>query len=271
MAIALRELSPIAGGQSVADPALDVPYMLTGEEDLITTLAYFEANVPAVYAGLPLRDYSFQHEGAGLWTITAHFRKREPQAVETTRWRIQTGGGSTKITQSKSTINRYVASGTAPDFKGAIGVTPDGIDGVEIRIPQFRFTGQRKVDIANITSAYIDAIYQATAKVNSNSQLVAFFGVAPITFPAGTLLLDDVQIDQQSEDYVDLTCAFIAEPNRTGLTVGDITGIAKDGHDYLWVRYREKEDTASKRMVKIPDSVHVERVYDRTSFAFLGL
>jgi hypothetical protein len=51
--------------------------------------------------------------------------------------------------------------------------------------------------------------------------------------------------------------------------VGSITGIAKSGWDYLWVRYADAED--QKVLVKQPIAVYVERVYESGNFAGLGI
>jgi hypothetical protein len=44
-------------------------------------------------------------------------------------------GGTQHITQSLATIQKYAAAGTAPDFGGAIGVTHDSVEGVDITVP----------------------------------------------------------------------------------------------------------------------------------------
>ena len=58
---------------------------------------------------------------------------------------------------------------------------------------------------------------------------------------------------------------------KTGLTVGDITGIDKKGWEYMWVRYADAEDTTAKAIVKKPVAVYVEKVYDAGNFADLGI
>ena len=56
-----------------------------------------------------------------------------------------------------------------------------------------------------------------------------------------------------------------------GLTVGSMTGIAKRGWDYLWIRYADVEDPDAKMLVKRPLSVYIEQVYPYTNFAGLGI
>jgi hypothetical protein len=57
----------------------------------------------------------------------------------------------------------------------------------------------------------------------------------------------------------------------TGLAVGPITGIAKKGWEYLWVRYADVEDTGAKMLVKRPIAAYVEQVYEYANFAGLGI
>jgi hypothetical protein len=57
-----------------------------------------------------------------------------------------------------------------------------------------------------------------------------------------------------------VTFNFAASPNRTDLTVGDITGISKKGWEYMWVRYQDAEDATAKALVKKPVAVYIEKV-----------
>ena len=60
-------------------------------------------------------------------------------------------------------------------------------------------------------------------------------------------------------------------PNKTGLTVGDITDIDKKGWEYMWVRYADAEDATAKAIVKKPVAVYVEKVYEEGDFSGLGI
>jgi hypothetical protein len=58
--------------------------------------------------------------------------------------------------------------------------------------------------------------------------------------------------------------------NASGLTIGDIAGITKKGHELAWIAYKDYEDTTSdpgKTLPgKKPKAVYVERVYDTIAF-----
>ena len=57
----------------------------------------------------------------------------------------------------------------------------------------------------------------------------------------------------------------------TRLVVGPITGIAKKGWEYMWVRYADSEDTVAKAIVKKPIAAYIEKVYDEGDFSLLGI
>jgi hypothetical protein len=74
-----------------------------------------------------------------------------------------------------------------------------------------------------------------------------------------------------SDDAWALTFRFAASPNRQDLTVGAITGIAKDGWDYLWVQYGNAVDADAQALIRSPVAAYVERVYPRGDFTALGI
>jgi hypothetical protein len=76
---------------------------------------------------------------------------------------------------------------------------------------------------------------------------------------------------QARADDWEITFRFAASLYRTGIVVGEITGIAKKGWQYMWVRYADAEDDAAKAIVKKPVAVYVEKVYEEGDFAGLGI
>jgi len=75
--------------------------------------------------------------------------------------------------------------------------------------------------------------------------------------------------DQKGKGPWSLSYRFVASQNVTDQTIGDITGISKKGHEYLWVRY---QDTVGENVLfKKPKHVYVNKVYKETNFAALGI
>lgn len=93
-----------------------------------------------------------------------------------------------------------------------------------------------------------------------------------MTFAAYECLFNGAQFaDPRPDGAVEFTYSFSGSPNKTNLTVGDISGIAKNGWDYLWVRYADSDDTAAKAIIKKPLAAYVESVYSSGNLGALGL
>jgi hypothetical protein len=154
------------------------------------------------------------------------------------------------------------AGQTPPDFEGAIGVTSDSVEGIDITVPVYNFAETHYIPVASVTSFYKAALFALTGSVNN----AAFRG-----FAAGEVLFLGASGSQRGQDDWEITFRFAASPNVTGLTVGSITNIDKRGWDYLWVRYADMEDTTAKALVKRPVAVYVEQVYPFADLSGLGI
>jgi len=200
-----------------------------------------------------------------IWTGTVNYapwQQSDPPQTGDSQFSFDTGGGTQHITQSIQTIGKYAASGTPPDFKGAIGVTHDNVEGVNITIPVYNFSETHYLADAVVTGAYKGTLFNLTGKVNAG----AFKG-----FAAGEVLFLGASGSKRGEDDWEITFRFAGSPNRTNITIGDITGINKKGWEYLWVRYEDAEDAAAQTLVKKPTAAYVEKVYEEGNFAGLGI
>jgi len=178
-------------------------------------------------------------------------------------YNFDTGGGTQHITQSLSTTARYApGEATAPDFKGAVGVTADSVEGVDIVVPVYHFSETHYKADASVTAGYKATLFALTGTANN----ATFKG-----FAAGEVLFLGASGSKRGDDDWEITFRFAASPNVTGLTVGNITGVAKKGWEYMWVRYADTEDTTAKAIVKRPASVHIEKVYNNGDFSGLAI
>lgn len=194
-----------------------------------------------------------------VWHAVVTYTTKQPAQA---RYAFETGGGQQQITQSRATT-RYAKPGTtAPDFKGAIGVTENGVEGVSIAVPIYNFSETHTFSDAAVSLAYRLTLFNLTGKVNAGQ----FKGFQP-----GEVLFLGAAADQAGLGDVAITFSFAAAPNVTGLVVGDITGISKRGWEYLWIRYEDTEDANAKALVKTPTAVYVEQVYAYGDFALLGI
>jgi hypothetical protein len=134
------------------------------------------------------------------------------------------------------------------------------IDGVDIIAPAFQFGFTKYVSFATVNNAYKANLANLTGKTNSDT----FEG-----FAAGEVLFLGASGTVRGNDADwEISFSFSQQPNRTNITVGDISGISKKGWEYLWVRSRTV--TRNELTVQEPVAVYVEKVYDSASFASLA-
>jgi hypothetical protein len=263
------ESRQVTDGQSA-----ELLYTIRGTADEAAAVSALKATAPALFHGLirqpvtvePVHvDTSTPGSAAqSIWTGTVNYAPQEhsePPQTGDSIFSFDTGGGTHHITQSLQTIARYPSN--APDFKGAIGVTSDSVEGVDITVPVYTFSETHYLPASMVTNAYKGTLFHLTGKVNSGG----FRGLA-----AGECLFLGASGSQRGagEDW-EVTFRFAGSPNRTGISVGSITGISKKGWEYLWVRYGDVEDTSSHTLVKQPIAAYVEKVYEDGNFAGLGL
>jgi len=252
------------------NPSAELAYIVLGTDDDIAARDALEDGAPDTYDALPRQSVQVEPLGPEMWDGLVRYGRESagtPPATGESSYQFDTGGGTQHITQSLDTVSRYPASGmTAPDFKGAIGVSADGVEGVDITVPVFHFSETHYKPDNEITPAYKGVLFNLTGKVNGDT----FRGFEPgeVIF-LGASGSKRAQVGEE-EDW-EISFRFAGSPNVTGLAIGPITGISKKGWEYLWVRYADQEDAAAKAIVKRPIAAYIERVYESGSFAALGL
>ncbi|MCE5327907.1 MAG: hypothetical protein LLG01_15985 [Planctomycetaceae bacterium] len=249
--------------------SVELVYILAGTDNDTVAKAHVEGNTADTYQGLTRQSISLDPEWAdtatfnGRWTVTVRYGVRQPAEVGESAFSFDTGGGTQHITQSISTIHKYAPAGkVAPDFKGAVGVSHENVDGVDITVPVYNFSETHYLADSAVTAAYKVTLFTLTGKTNS----ALFKGLA-----AGECLFLGASGSKRGAEDWEITYKFAASPNKTGLTIGDITNIDKKGWEYLWVRYVDAEDANAKTIVKKPQAVYVEKVYDEGNLALLGI
>jgi len=247
--------------------SIDLIYSITGTGSDATARTEMLSTAPGFHDGLKRLDESAHVEPVGnsLWQGTVRYEKQEstPSSVGESSFTFDTGGGTQHITQSLATIGSYAPAGsTAPNFKGAIGVTHDSVEGVDITVPVYTFTETHIIAASAVDNAYKGNLFRLTGRVNNGG----FKGTA-----AGECLFLGAAGSKRGTDDWEITFRFAASPNRTGLTVGDITVASKKGWEYLWVRYADAEDAGAKMLIKQPVAAYVEKVYEEDNFALLGI
>jgi hypothetical protein len=245
--------------ESKDNPTADLVYSIRGTESESVADGLMVSAMPTLFRGLVLDSYRIIHLGGGVWEGTARYVKWKSDAQFT----FDTGGGSQHVTQSYVNVQRAAAPGYfAPNYFGAIGVTDDRVEGTDITVPVFNFTETHYILDELVTPAYKLALFNLTGKVNGG----AFKGFAK----GEVLFLGASGAKRGLEDW-EITFRFAGSPNVTGLSLGNISGINKEGWHYLWLRFIDDEDATAKALIKRPVAAYVERVYPYGDFAALGI
>jgi hypothetical protein len=267
--IASREGSDSAGGSTAsitwrvsgsADPAAGRTALLNlGLSPLVVG-----GPIDNIYDGLGMSSLSRERVADEVWDFTAEYKQREPEPGEYTV-SIDTSGGQIMQTYAYSE-SKYVATGeSAPGMNNAIDVQDNKPQGVQRVIPALKITVRAKIKTANITTvgglmAYARVISELTGTVNNATA----FG----QFAAGELLFTGASGDIIAENP-SLQFNFLASKNVTGLTIGTITGIAKNGHDYIWFSFKSDKDATTGLQQSKPRAAYVNRIYGEADHSLL--
>lgn len=235
----------------------------TTDETLALNAAYTAAPLyGGVTGSLRRKPPTIEQIGEDLWEVRVQY------SVLDDVFTFDTTGGSQHITQSLQTLNRYPAA--APDFKGAVGVSRDSVDGTDITVPVFSFAVTKVEPVEDVPANYVQTLYNLTGRTNSASYILTVDNVS-MTFEPAELLFLGASGNKRIREHWEFNYRFAASPNVSDITLGGITGITKRGWDYLWVRYADHEDTDSASIVKRPAAVYVERVYESGDFSTLRI
>lgn len=234
-------------------------YDIQGTEDEAEVQALLLGAVPSTYGGLELESVEAEPVGAGIWKGNAKYTR-----VSTDEYTFDTGGGTRHVTQSLGTVNSYTASGfPPPDFQGAINVSEDRVEGVDLPSPKYEFSETHYLDDASVTLAYKLILFNLSGQtMNDNT----FKG-----FAAGECAFLGASGAKRGDERWAITYRFACSPNVTGLTVGTITDIEKLGWDYLWIRYAVSADNTAFSLVHRPIAVYVERVLIPADYSTIGI
>lgn len=192
--------------------------------------------------------------GWALYRVTANYGSRKATPGSYT-FNFDTTGATINIKCAKSHIKSYPVDGDW--HKGALNVKKDGdVEGADIVIPALKLTYTFKQPQGIVTEDYANQLARVTGTTNLNPYRV---------YAAGELLFVGGTGSDGSDAEAEVSYQFIASQNVTGISIGGISGIAKNGHDYAWVEF--EDDVHSGEAVQRPKRVHVDLIYDSTDFA----
>lgn len=211
------------------------------------------AVVATIYGTLYRQDIRVTQTAFNHFDVVVPYGKRKNETGQWT-WDFDTTGGTVHITHAKQEVGRY--PNTAPNQKGAIAVDRDEVKGTEIVIPVMRINVTYKHPKGIITIPQAKFLRNITGTVNNTPMLDS----AP-----GEVLFLGARGSDGTDAEASVSYGFALSPNATGLSFGDITGVAKKGHEVLWIRY--KDDTENGKPTRVPWHAYVDRVYDEIDMA----
>lgn len=245
------------------------------ESDLVALILANPAIVPLSNTVngnyLFIENFSYKEFGGGCWDVTAHYKSSPDQK----RLSIDTSGGTRKKFYSDETVQTYRCDLTTspPDFEKAIGVTQNGVDGVDVIDPKFDFTINKSVRMSSLSSTYISTLRDLTGCVNNASYTILYQG-QEFTFATEELLFKGATFNQTSQDEADFNYKFSGAKSvaaSDNQSIGLSAPIVKAGWQYLWVYFQEVNDTTSGRLIRQPISAYVERVFKRVDLNQIAL
>lgn len=246
-------------------PGMTKRYVSNGldSEFSVASFAYSAIPLTALVDGqVVYRDkISVESRGFRLYDVEATYTEKPNQQGQWT-FNFDTTGATVQIMASKETPGKYGAGGNPfiPNYKGAIEYDGVNVNGTQIVIPALKLTAQYKHPQGIVTIAYAKFLASLTGTSNSKK----FLGFDP-----GEILFLGATGSDGTNAEAEVSYMFAASSNVTGLNIGDISGIAKKGWEYLWIRFANSVD--SGHHVAVPEFCYVERVYDETDLgAALG-
>jgi hypothetical protein len=169
-----------------------------------------------------------------------------------------------------------------PDFKGAIGVDGDSVNGVQKPFSVFNWNetwiypaeyidGKRPARVdKNEDGNRIEVSQQPLTKVIEDNCFVTnekiFRGKPP-----GCILLTGVRSGRMNlgASSVSVTFSFSYSPFRENFQVGNVRILRKDGWDYMDIYYDTQSN--NNELVRRAKYVYICRIFHRMNFLDLGL
>lgn len=251
-------------------------YHIDRTNDDVVALELLKDTAPLTFRGMPRITYKIKPIGEYSWRGTAEYEcsktegSSEPPPSEGTppSQQFDSTGGTFKITQAKKAIARYEYTGgdPAPDIMGAIGWNGEEVEGCDIIIPQWNQSETFHLPASVVTDAYKGIIFRLTATVN----LVGFRN-----FQAGEgLFLGAAGSQKRIGDDWEINFKWAGSPNLDpvpGLPGGLSGVVKKKGWEHMSVVYKWNVDGTGKCLIKQPNWVYIDQVYEEADWSGLGI
>jgi hypothetical protein len=268
-------------------------YLVTGTNDDAEIYNLAAAAAPATYRTVPRGQSKVSNAGHQTWRVEVpyNYKVKEQAAGEIgtpppgsedklpqgapastplgREYSFSTGGGTVRVYHAVAHISDHMrlqdAGGNTVNHKGAINVTKDGTEGVDIIAPNCEFTVSKRLQV--LSWGYFKTLLGMTAKTNKRA-------IGPFKEEEVLLLGADGQYKEGDQAPWHLSCRFgFIETNAKQINIGDIQiqPGAKKGWHYLWVEFVDAWNVALEAVQRVPYAAHIERVYDMDDMEQLGM
>lgn len=176
---------------------------------------------------------------------------------------FNTGGGTIHVTQAIETIDSVAPGiGDPPDTKDAIGVSRNGVAGIDLPGPGGDFS--ISVTLSSLTFGYFVRIFGMSGRAVNNAPFKQF--------AAGEVLFLGAEGSYTGNGWK-VNFRFKYSPNEINVKVGTLVLPVKAGWDIVDVLYREVKDELAGLpcMVQRPAAAYVRRVFRWSDFSVLAL
>jgi hypothetical protein len=269
MAIKIREVAGMSGSEDGDQAEATLVYDIKkGASDTMAAVrAALVALSPTTFDGLGRTKFTWSEEEENLrLRASVLYTAKAPESTlrrsfDGTGGTIRIFMGHTATTRINPTAPPSGPAPVAPNYRGLINVKDGTPEGVDVTVPALKLVHSYKWPANVVTHAYCKAL----AGLVGTTNLAAYD-----TYAAGELLFLGFNCELVDGRPTDIQYHYAASADVTGITLAGFPSINKPGHDYLWIAYREAEDTAAERRATQPIGAYIERVYRRVSFSSFG-
>jgi len=246
-----------------------ITYLVRGTDDDSIAIADTVTAAPTTWDGLYISDVSATQLADDIFATVATYgeiSKPDKPAQDSVAFEFSYSATSEHVRQSIANISKQGAPGiTAYDYHGCINVVDDGghlrVEGVDIPVPPVTHSWTYYPVNATVSTAYQNTVLGLMGKVNS----AAFKGAQ-----AGEVRFVACRGGVRSNEDWQIRFDFAFSKNQTNIQYGEITGIAKKGHEIMWALYGDVLDGNGWK-VKKPMVAYVEQVIQTADLNGLGI
>ena len=237
------------------------------------------SDLPLFFIGLPRQDIEIVERANSLvYKATVEYRLNfetpdedddiDP-AGETRSF--DTTGGTVHLTFAKEVVEKI--GDFSEEMGGAINYDGEKIQGVDVVSPSYRWTVTvRKLD-SEVTDAYQETLFDLTG--TANDQPIKWFLKRDLLFrgAVGSKTRENARDANGDpiEDEWEITYHFDGRKSEVAFKVGQFIVPIKAGWDYVSAVYEDKDDFATKTIVRKVKSVAVLRLLEESDFKELGI